>query len=547
MLTPTVSPLIIILSSLCRISANTAEWGFLSPNIRPITDFTLKQIDGKNKRKQNTGPWIEKGIEANSYNEYFEWQLERWGLNEDYEHVQRPAVVDSILFWSGGGGHGDYGPFISIVKDFADLKIPNLRLIVYKDKSLHEFTEHGLTPIKDTSLLKLDIIPLFIFISQVSTSLHNPLSDLRRYYERLSKRAPNEYPPELTEFGQKRIILFDCYWVPEFADKPLNKAYELIRQDQGNIEAILEIYDKTSFIAADKHITQYGYIEIRSAIIELLNRQDLANSPDMLVPTITPKGHNYDTEFEEKPYNDWRSSLNTDSRIIFISIGGGYSEARAMRQLDLAEYMRNTMYGEGYAFIIHLKDSEVGMDRNLLTRVKDLRKMGIFVLCGFMPLDRPFSDCSLVINHGGHGSVWRTLINGHMQLNLPIDCADQLQNALMIQDAKLGRVQAIPQFSDQVALESFLNTIKELCSDPDYDKNAKAFVHTYQDTEHNGNSAILIILTKLYLKMLSLRQRKEENKLRQREQYGEGYLGGLDPDELDRRIAIQIRNFWGQN
>jgi len=128
-----------------------------------------------------------------------------------------------------------------------------------------------------------------------------------------------------------------------------------------------------------------------------------------------------------------------------------------------------------------------------------------------MVLDRPFADSFLVINHGGHGGIWRAYINGLVQLNLPLNCDDQLENSLMVQDAGLGKVQVIPRLTDKAAMESFMSSVNELCRNPIYEKKAKAFAATCTGLEHNGNSAVLLILNKLYLRMLSLRQQQEQH------------------------------------
>lgn len=91
-----------------------------------------------------------------------------------------------------------------------------------------------------------------------------------------------------------------------------------------------------------------------------------------------------------------------------------------------------------------------------------------------MRLDRPFKDAFLVINyHGGHRGIWRAGVNGHPQVHIPTSFADQLHNALMVQEAKLGKVLLQPRSTDEAAVQSFMETVWEVSHDRNYEHNAK--------------------------------------------------------------------------
>jgi len=61
-----------------------------------------------------------------------------------------------------------------------------------------------------------------------------------------------------------------------------------------------------------------------------------------------------------------------------------------------------------------------------------------------MPLREISEHCTMTINHGGAGSMQRAAINGMPQLSVPITCEDQLDNALLIRDARIGQIPSPP-------------------------------------------------------------------------------------------------------
>jgi len=252
----------------------------------------------------------------------------------------------------------------------------------------------------------------------------------------------------------------------------------------------------------------YGYMVIRSVPIELLNREDLAYSPSIMFPSISIADSMFRDDFPEIAYEQWISSLGPDTRVILISLGGAHHMENTIEQLDLVLAMYDNMQEDNLAFVLHLKVSQANMDEKISDRVDQLREMNIFILCGVMPLGRPFAKCAMVINHGGHGTVSRTIRNGKPQLCVPFNFQDQIENGLMVQDAGLGRMELIPCSSDDVL--SFIASVRDVCNNPLYRRNALSFAEALKDSKHNGCSAILVILNKLYLKMLSLRQQNDK-------------------------------------
>jgi len=94
----------------------------------------------------------------------------------------------------------------------------------------------------------------------------------------------------------------------------------MIRTDARDIRDIMKVYHETR--ESEKigpHLSEDGFMVIQSANIELLNSEDLANSPGIIVPTVVPKDHSYKVEFDVRKYNDWFLSLNEGTRISYLA------------------------------------------------------------------------------------------------------------------------------------------------------------------------------------------------------------------------------------
>lgn len=295
--------LTITLPFLCRTLANTAEWGALASNLKPIIDFSLRERDEHNIRKQNTEPWIKKGIVATTYSGYLKSKLETWVLNE-HAIITPHTALQYVLFWSNGGGTGDLLPFITLSEEFADLGIPNARYILYEKYLGERFDVDGNMGINDLSeLLKLDIIPLFVVILQDRDDFLFDSSNIWTYYKRLNKISPNEYSLDLGHSRPKRIVFLECFWFSESTAASSRDAYDLIQEDQRNINDVLGLYQDTAMTSNEEsHRTDNWFMEIRSGPIELMNSEDLMNSPSIILPTIKTKDEHFSDDFPTSEY-----------------------------------------------------------------------------------------------------------------------------------------------------------------------------------------------------------------------------------------------------
>jgi len=288
--------LIILLPFLYRTLAYKEDHETTSPHIIPITDFTIQAQDPNNIRIQNTEPVVKRAIEPNTYQEYFEWQLENWGLNEHYD-VQPETALQYVVFFSNGGSTGDAVPFIRLAEKFAALKIHNLQVILYIKQFYinHKPRRDDIMFISDmNALLDLNIIPVFVVMSQAFVDFWslNVRSEVRRYYARLNKLNSEDYPENQFHLGLKRIIFLDLFWFSESRRESLVQAFQSIVEKR-DLAEILEEYSTSPASRKQHHISEIGYMELRSATIELLNSQDLANSPSwyrQLTPSIHATG-----------------------------------------------------------------------------------------------------------------------------------------------------------------------------------------------------------------------------------------------------------------
>jgi len=143
----------------------------------------------------------------------------------------------------------------------------------------------------------------------------------------------------------------------------------------------------------------------------------------------------------------------------------------------------------------------------------------VLILAGLMPLQKAYEHCTVMFNHGGMGTIQEAARFGVPQLCVPIRCMDQVDNTLMVQDAKLGQIQSVSSFWEVRGMSSFMETVKELCDNVVYRRNAEKHARKYADMQHNGLSAVLVILTKFYHKM---RKIEEEQEPSVPQPYGEG-------------------------
>jgi len=97
--------------------------------------------------------------------------------------------------------------------------------------------------------------------------------------------------------------------------------------------------------------------------------------------------------------------------------------------IELLEYVKSSMQlskeKRGYAFILHLKLTREEIYSNHLT-IELLEEMhpNLLVLCGLMPFHEAFKHCTMMINHGGTGTIQKAASYGVPQLCVPINCSD---------------------------------------------------------------------------------------------------------------------------
>jgi len=137
--------------------------------------------------------------------------------------------------------------------------------------------------------------------------------------------------------------------------------------------------------------------------------------------------------------------------------------------------------------------------------------------CGHMPLREISEHCTMTINHGGAGSMQRAAINGMPQLSVPITCEDQLDNALLIRDARIGQIPSPPAIAIRYLLSwdlwrKYVTAIYTATMSKLMPKRIKAcnIVH-YRP----------LMLTKLYRKMVNI-ELKRESSIHQL--YGENHI-----------------------
>jgi len=284
------------------------------------------------------------------------------------------------------------------------------------------------------------------------------------------------------------------------------------------VEDALKAYKNAPIDRRKKRLSKDGYMSIRSVAAELLNRQDLANSPCFIIPTIEPKTTFYPNKFPAERFELWIAAYGQENRIIFISLGGGGIELSYTQRLwfvdQLLDYvkvkMQNREKERGYAFILHLKPTR---DQMLLGDLKEILRLearypNLFILCGLMSLHEPYKHCTMMINHGGTGTIQKAASYGVPQLCVPIDSIDQVDNALMVQDAGLGLIQSFPPHrwfqEPPLRIDSFMKSVTELCDKQIYRNNAKAHASKQQGQQHNGLAAVIVILSKFYQKMRNI-------------------------------------------
>lgn len=76
-----------------------------------------------------------------TYHQYLQLQLEKWSLLEEYpdtaddmlkdNNVMLPVQTQHVVFFSAGRSVGDTAPLLTLAEAVAELKIPNVRIIIY--------------------------------------------------------------------------------------------------------------------------------------------------------------------------------------------------------------------------------------------------------------------------------------------------------------------------------------------------------------------------------------------------------------------------------